>query len=144
MVDNLYYNTYVEQLRAANELTREEAEAAVAVIAPPKGETGTYGTRGNPGFWCGTCINGNISENKIRSILDMFEFMLSEEGTDLFTYGVEGVHYKVENGEKVSLMGQDANDYNFTAKSKDAAFDMHMFTDWSLSYNPGFSTNMNW
>ena len=38
-------------------------------------------------------------------------------------------------------MGQDANDYNFTAKSKDAAFDMHMFTDWSLSYNPGFSTN---
>ena len=141
MVDNLYYNTYVEQLRAANELTWEEAEAAVAVIAPPKGETGTYGTRGNPGFWCGTCINGNISENKIRSILDMFEFMLSEEGTDLFTYGVEGVHYKVENGEKVSLMGQDANGYNFTAKSKDAAFDMHMFTDWSLSYNPGFSTN---
>ena len=30
----------------------------------------------------------------------MFEFMLSEEGTDLFTYGVEGVHYKVENGRE--------------------------------------------
>lgn len=141
MVDNVYYNTYVEQLRAANKLTREQAQEAIAVIAPPKGEDGAYGLRGNPGFWCGTCINADISENKINAILNMIEFMLSEEGYDTFTYGVEGVHYKVENGEKVSLMGQDANGYNLTAKNKDTAFDLHMFVDWSLSYNPGFSTN---
>ena len=141
MVDNIYYNTYVEQLRAANNLTTEQAEAAIAVIAPPKGENGTYGLRGNPGFWCGTCINADISRNKIGAILDMLEFMLSEEGYDTFTYGVEGMHYKVENGEKVSLMGQDSNGYNFTAKAKDTAFDLHMFVDWSLNYNPGFSTN---
>ena len=142
MVDNVYYNTYVEQLRAANNLTREEAEAAVAVIAPPKGETGTYGTRGNPGFWCGVCIRGDLSENKISAILDLLEFMLSDKGYDLFTYGVEGEHYEVDpQGQKVSLMGVDANGYNFTVKSLDPAFDTHMFVDWSLSYNPGFSSN---
>ncbi|HIY96791.1 MAG TPA: hypothetical protein H9729_03810 [Candidatus Borkfalkia excrementigallinarum] len=142
MVDNVYYNTYVEQLRAANNMTREEAESAVAVIAPPKGKNGSYGTRGNPGFWCGVCIRGDLSENKITAILDLFEFMLSDEGYNLFTYGVEGEHYKIDSeGQKVSLMGVDANGYNFTAKSMDSAFDMHMFVDWSLSYNPGFSTN---
>lgn len=141
MVDNVYYNTYVEQLRAANNLTTAEAEAAVAVIAPPKGENGEYGMRGNPGFWCGTCINAEIGENKIKAILNMLEFMLSDEGRDVFTYGIENEHYKVENGEKVSLMGQDANGYNLTVKNKDTAFDLHMFVDWSLSYNPGFSTN---
>lgn len=142
MVDNVYYNNYVEQLRAAKSWTRAQAEAAVAVIAPPAGQSGAYGTRGNPGFWCGVCINGNASEAKIGAVLDLFEFMLSDEGTDLFTYGVEGTHYEVNAaGEKVSLMGQDANGYNYTAQSRDAAFDMHMFVDWSLSYNPGFSTN---
>ncbi len=142
MVDNVYYNTYVEQLRAANRLTREQAKEAIAVIAPPKGETGAYGLRGNPGFWCGSCINGELGKNKIKAILDMFEFMLSDEGYDVFTYGVEGEHYEVnEAGEKVSLMGQDANGCNITAKTKDAAFDLHMFVDWSLSYNPGFSTD---
>lgn len=142
MVDNVYYNTYVEQLRAANNLTREQAKEAIAVIAPPKGRTGTYGMRGNPGFWCGACINGELGKKKIKAILDMFEFMLSEEGNDMFTYGVEGEHYIINAaGEKESIMGKDANGCNITAKSKDAAFDMHMFTDWSLSYNPGFSTD---
>ena len=141
MVDNVYYNTYVEQLRAANNMTTAQAEAAVAVIAPPKGKDGDYGMRGNPGFWCGTCINADISENKIKAILSMLEFMLSEDGYNTFTYGIEGVNYEVRNGEFVSLMGQDANGYNLTAKNKDTAFDMHMFVDWSLSYNPGFSSN---
>lgn len=141
MVDNVYYNTYLEQLRAAESMTMEEATKALAVIAPPKGETGTYGMRGNPGFWCGTAIKGNIKKDKITAILDMFEYMLSEEGTEMFTYGVEGAHYKVEGGQKVSLMGQDANGFNITAQRKDAAFDMHMFVDWSMSYNPGFSSN---
>lgn len=141
MVDNVYYNTYVEQLRAANNMTTAQAEAAVAVIAPPKGENGEYGMRGNPGFWCGTCINADIGENKIKAILNMIEFMLSPEGYDVFTYGIEGVHYKIENGQKVSLMGTDSNGYNLTAKNKDTAFDLHMFVDWSLSYNPGFSSN---
>lgn len=142
MVDNVYYNIYVEQLRAANNLTREQAKDAIAVIAPPKGENGDYGMRGNPGFWCGTCLNGNLRGNKLTGILDMLEYMLSAEGYDLFTYGVEGTHYEVNgSGEKVSLMGQDSNGCNQTAKTKDAAFDLHMFVDWSLSYNPGFSTD---
>lgn len=146
MVDNVYYNTYVEQLRAANNMTREQAKAAIAVIAPPKGENGDYGMRGNPGFWCGTCISGDLAskrmENKRKAIFDMLEFMLGEEGYDTFTYGVEGTHYKVNaEGVKESLMGVDSNGCNITAKGKDAAFDIHMFVDWSLSYNPGFSTD---
>ncbi len=141
MVDNLYYNTYLQQLRSANRMTMEEAKAAMAVIAPPKGETGASGLRGNPGFWCGTSINGNISASERTAALKLLDFLLSEEGDEMFTYGVEGKHYKVENGEKVSLMGQDANGFNYTIWQKDTCSDIVSLVNWKYSYNPGFSSN---
>ncbi len=141
MVDNLYYNTYLEQLRSSNGWTIEKAKDAMAVIAPPAGENGNRGLKGNPGFWCGTSLNGKISETERTAALKLLEFLLSSEGDQMFTYGVEGKHYKVENGEKVSLMGADANGFNYTIWQKDTCAEMISLVDWSYSYNPGFSSN---
>ena len=43
------------------------------------------------------------------------EWMLSEEGNRMLTYGIEGTHYKIENGEIVSLLGKDSSNepYSF-------------------------------
>ena len=141
MVDNIYYNNYLEQFRSTNKMTVEEAKNSFTVIAPPSGETGTRGLRGNPGFWCGTSINADVGENKRNAILKLLDYMLSEEGDSTFTYGLEGEHYDVVGGEKVSKMGQDNNGYNYTIRTTDVAFDIVSLVDWTYSYNPGFSSN---
>lgn len=141
MVDNIYYNNIIQMMMQANSLTAAEAAASVAVIAPPAGENGSYGLRGNPGFWCGTSINAKVSAAKRDAILTLLDYLLSEKGQDMFKYGVEGSHYEVVNGEKVSLMGKDLNGFNQTVLSKDNAFEMICLVDWSFSYNPYFSSN---
>ena len=40
----------------------------------------------------------------------------------------------VENGEKVSLMGQDSNGYNYTLESKDPAWALSSLSSWKYSY----------
>lgn len=141
MAENIYYNNTLQMLINANDFTAEEAMENMAIIPPPKGENGSYGMRGNPGFWCGTSINSDVSPEKRTHILNLLEFLMSEEGDEMFTYGVEGSHYEVVDGEKVSLLGKDINGYNMTVLTTDNAFEMVSLVDWRYTYNPYFASN---
>ena len=60
-------------------------------------------------FWGVSSINGQLEETKIKRILEMYEYFMSEEGMEMFRYGVEGEEYKVEDGKKVSIIPNDSN-----------------------------------
>lgn len=141
MVSNIWYNTILNKFKSATGKSDEEAKNSFAIILPPKGENGNYGMRGNAGFWCCTAIRGDVSPAKRTAALKLLDFLLSEEGEELFTYGMEGIHYKVENGEKVSLMGTDSDGFNYTLSSKDPAFELTSLVDWKKSYCLPFMTN---
>ena len=141
MVGNIWYNTILDNFRSANNCTAEEAKTRFTLINPPKGENGAYGMKGNPGFWCSVCINGMLSETERTAALKLLDYIYSDEGNDLFTWGVEGKHYKVENGEKVSLMGQDSNGYNYTLESKDPAWALSSLSSWKYSYYSPYQSN---
>lgn len=141
MVGNIWYNTILSQFKSANGVSDEAAKAAFTIIPPPAGEDGSYGMRGNAGFWCTTSLSTNMSAAKRDKALTLLDYLLSPEGVELFTYGIEGVNYKVENGEKVSLMGTDSAGLNYTVESSDPAFALSSLTSWSLSYYMPFQTN---
>lgn len=73
---------------------------------------GPYGTRridGNLAFFCMACIRGDVSETKRDTILNILEYMLTEEGCELFEHGVEGVHFTKENEKYVSIIPKGAD-----------------------------------
>lgn len=54
-------------------------------------------------FWGETYISANVSDEKFQKILAFLDFTSSDEWVDLFMHGIEGVDYRVENGEIVYL-----------------------------------------
>ncbi|MFH5182517.1 extracellular solute-binding protein [Paenibacillus sp. TAB 01] len=76
--------------------------ADVLQLAPPKGPTGlqgntTYATTNK------VVINAKIDKKKQERILALMDYMVTDEGHNLITYGVEGIHYK-KTGEKYEVL----------------------------------------
>ncbi|GAF08853.1 hypothetical protein [Paenibacillus pini] len=46
-------------------------------------------------------IPKKVSEDKVKKILEFFDYAYGKEGNELATYGIEGVDYKLENGRKI-------------------------------------------
>lgn len=142
-----WYNTilkgFIEKNSAAdNKMTIEEASEKIAMFAPPKGPDGYYGIASNPNFWTVTCLNAHMSEKERDAALSLIDFMFSEEGEELFTYGLEGTHYTVnDDGEKELIQEQDSSGFNKLLEDRDSAFIISSVTNWSRSYLSPFATN---
>jgi len=68
-------------------------------------------------YWSESYFNGGISDEKLQRILALYDYILSDEGKTLLTYGIEGEDYKVEGDQKVAL-----NDEPLYAKYPVVAF----------------------
>lgn len=51
--------------------------------------------------WSESYINANVSEEKMDKILQLYDYLLSDEGAFLSTYGPEGELYDLEDGKVV-------------------------------------------
>lgn len=60
-------------------------------------------------FWSSTYFRGGLGMDKMERILKLYDYLLSDEGIDLLTYGIENEDYKVENNKKVLTWGTDAD-----------------------------------
>ncbi len=148
MEAHAWFNTIVSSYISANtdkngnKPTVEEASAKIGMFAPPKGPNGTYGIPGNPNFWTYTCLNAGMSDEEFTAALKLFDFMLSEEGYNMFIYGIEGEHFRYEDGERVSLMGKDASTgFNITLGQYDACHQVGSFTNWAMNYLSPYQSN---
>lgn len=76
---------------------------SVKILKPLKGPDGN---RYHPVFktyWSESYFNAKIDDAKLDRILRIYDYVLSEEGNTLLTYGIEGEDYKVEGDKKVPL-----------------------------------------
>lgn len=147
MEAHAWYNTIVRSYISANTTstskpTIEEVSAKIGMFAPPSGPNGTYGIPGNPNFWTVTCLNAGMSDDELTAALKLIDYMLSEEGSELLTYGVEGVNYEYdEDGNHVSIMGTAADGFNKVLSDTDACAEIASVTSWSTSYLCNYQTN---
>ena len=75
----------------------EDATALMKVMGPD----GKFALEGTENWFSATMFNYDISDNKMNKILDIMDYLLSEEGTRLAIYGLEGYDYNIVDGNVV-------------------------------------------
>lgn len=94
-INTVNWNIFYDPLMEAN------PDAEMALMIPyPAGPAGRYWVR-NDGYFMAELINANSDEAVIRRALAIFDWNHTDEGEMTSTYGLEGVHYTIQNGEVV-------------------------------------------
>lgn len=147
-----WLGTFVMDMMDTYSISVDEALAKITMFDPPKGRDGHYGADGNyDNYWMFNCINANMSQKRIKACLKLFDFMYSDEGRELFTYGVEGIDYEYvldEQGNKV--VDEDFDDGRYKRNcliepnekgialivgSRDTAYQLYSLGWWTGHYN---------
>ncbi|MBP5177269.1 MAG: extracellular solute-binding protein, partial [Clostridia bacterium] len=76
----------------------DDATAIMKVMAPD----GKYALEGTDNWFSATFFSGGISDAKQEKLLDIMDWLLSDEGTLMAVYGIEGYDY-VKSGDKITL-----------------------------------------
>ena len=75
----------------------EDATALMKV----KGPDGKFAIEGTENWFSATLFSYAVSDTKMEKILDIIDYLLSEEGTRLAVYGKEGYDYNIVDGKVV-------------------------------------------
>lgn len=105
--ENLSMQNYL-QIRdefTKNGVNAEQLDDYTAIMRV-QGPDGSYALEGQEDWFSMTFFNYDISDAKQEKILDIMEWLLSDEGTMTALYGIEGIHYEMD-GDKVNLLGSD-------------------------------------
>ncbi|WP_337099883.1 extracellular solute-binding protein [Paenibacillus sp. YIM B09110] len=81
----------------------KDISETVKVLKPLQGPDGERNHAIFKTYWSESYFSGKIDPKKLDRILALYDYVLSPEGKDLLTYGIEGVDYKVEGDKKVML-----------------------------------------
>lgn len=106
MVYQATYPTGESILKLMADVVEGNVEDSVKAMPVVTGADGEKFMFGYPNFYGFLSINNDCSDNLKSKILEIMDWMLSDEGMMLLNYGIEGTHYKMENGEIVSLLGK--------------------------------------
>lgn len=81
----------------------------IPYLTGPKGTTAVL----SPGYYGGLYIPKNVPKDKVEKILQFYNNVASDNITKYITYGIEGVHHKVENGV-IKMTDQGKKEINNT------------------------------
>lgn len=130
-----WYDTMADQCMAKTGCSIDEVKTIIHAIEPPAGKNGTHGGWGKTGCWQGFCINKNMSNARIRKCLELYNYLLSDEGYDLLKYGVQGVHFDYdEQGNFINYLPKTGNGFYKTIEFVDTAAFLYPLVDWSMHY----------
>jgi len=82
------------------ELAKNNPDAKLVAIAPMQGPAGYTAYNNSSGYYGAFMIPKSVSEEKAVRILRVLDQSASEDINEFFKFGIEGVHHKVEGGEK--------------------------------------------
>ena len=94
---NNYLNLRKQFARSVRDVNPDDGMAILKI----KGPDGKFALEGCENWYSMTLFNSSISDEKLSKILDLMDYLLSEEGTRLAVYGIEGLDYSVVDGEVV-------------------------------------------
>ena len=106
-----------------------------------KGPDGKFALEGTENWFSMTMFNADISDKKQEKILDILDYLLTEEGTRLAIYGKEGYDYTMVDGKVVlNEMGweKDSMTGQYATKTNGAKYLRYMATlgNDTKSYDP--------
>ena len=123
LYDNFNYVNYAKLRKAMD--NSDDATAFLKI----KDKNGNYALEGTENWFSATMFNYDISEEKMFKILDIMDYLLSEEGTRLAIYGLEGYDYTMMNGEVVLGKGWEKDRYGkYGPKTNGAKYLRYMAT----------------
>ncbi|MBQ7995643.1 MAG: extracellular solute-binding protein [Bacilli bacterium] len=107
LYENLSYSNMEAlriQLKRTNVNDKDFNVDDATAIMKIKGPDGKYALEGTDNWFSMTFINNNISEMKLNKILDLYDWLLSESGTNFAIYGFEGYDYTKDETGKVEIV----------------------------------------
>lgn len=117
-IGNMAYTAFnVDRLKKAR---TANPDFEMISIPPLKGLDGSEsGYKNEPGFFGVFTLSKELAndEGKLKKVLQILDDQIGDEGAEFFKWGVEDVHHKVENGEKVVTelgMNEGPNKYHLT------------------------------
>lgn len=106
LYENLSYANYYtlrRNLKESNALDKSFDVDEATAIMKIKGEDKKYVLEGTDNWFSMTFFDYRISETKMLKVLDLVDYLLSEEGTRNAIYGAEGYDYTIKDG-KVNIV----------------------------------------
>ena len=100
LYDNFSLSNYVKLRSSIRKLSGVNVDDATALLKV-KGPDGKFALEGTENWFSMTMFNYDISETKQNKILDIIDYLLSEEGTMLAVYGKKGYDYDIVDGKVV-------------------------------------------
>ena len=94
------YITFRKSFKGDSKHKNTNLDDATALLKV-KGPDGKFALEGTENWFSMTMFNYDISEKKLNKILDIIDYLLSEEGTRLAIYGKAGYDYNIVDGEVV-------------------------------------------
>ena len=99
LYDNINLSNYITLRKAFKKNNKNVKLEDGTALMKIKGPDGKFALEGIENWFSMTMFNYDISEMKMEKILDILDYLLSEEGTRLAVYGIEGVDYNMVNGQ---------------------------------------------
>lgn len=95
---------YVAMAKLAATLEDFDYNTDLDILGPVAANGQKYTCTQNYNFSQGTMFNSNLSDGKFARCLTLYNYLLSEEGVELGRFGIEGITYKMVDGERVSTL----------------------------------------
>lgn len=93
------YTTLRKSVDSRTEInTKEKLDDATAIMKV-QGPDGKYSLEGTENWFSATFFNYDISDAKMNKVLDILDYLLSDDGTKLALYGKEGYDYNMVDGQ---------------------------------------------
>lgn len=96
------YSTLRKKVAERKDITTKEQLDDFTAIMKVTGPDGKYALEGTDNWFSATFFAGGISDNKMEKLLDIMDWLLSEEGTMMAAYGKEGYDYE-KVGDEIIL-----------------------------------------
>ena len=103
--DNFSLKNYIDRRADFKKMHKYDNLDDGTALLKVKGPDGKFALEGIENWFGVTMFNYDISDKKMEKILDILDYLLSEEGTRLAVYGKEGYDYNIVDG-KVELSPQ--------------------------------------
>lgn len=107
--DNFNTTNYIKFRKGFKKSNKDVDLDDGTAILKIKGPDGKYALEGIENWFSMTLFSVDISDQKLEKILDIIDYLLSEEGTRLAIYGKEGYDYSIVDGEVVLGRGWEKN-----------------------------------
>ncbi|MFA6619992.1 MAG: hypothetical protein WCS90_02545 [Bacilli bacterium] len=119
------YQAIRAALSTANTIDANFKVDDAAAIMKVKGPDGKFALEGTDNWFSMSLFNYDISDTKMKKILDLLDYLLSEEGTKLAVYGKAGYDYTEDGDGGITLTENGwpiGDDGKYVAKTNGAKY----------------------